>query len=134
MSFEYLRERNNELIIEIEGKIESIIKVQGTRQEYCNHLDTRRNAKLFVGEKTLQSLERIQTLSKGTWAVAWGPVRWFCDTFPFPPAHLGWPSPLQPLPYCLSDPGHQLQPTRVHAGGFDSYNFKTDFKSLERGS
>lgn len=45
MSFEYLREINNELIKVIEREIEIIIKVQDTRQEYCNHLDTCRNAK-----------------------------------------------------------------------------------------
>lgn len=45
MPFEYLREINNELTEEIERKIWSIIKVQDTRQEYCNHLDTPKNAK-----------------------------------------------------------------------------------------
>ena len=53
MSFEYRREVNNELIKVIERKIESIIKVQDTRQKYCNHLDTCKNAKQFGGENSL---------------------------------------------------------------------------------
>lgn len=134
MSFEYWREINNELIKVIERKTESIIKVQDTRQEYCNHPDTCKNAKWFGGGKKTRSLERVQTLSSGTWAVAWGPVRWSCDTLLFPPTHFCWPSPLQPLPRCLSHPGLWLQPTGVCAGGFYSCNFKLDLKPLERGS
>lgn len=61
-------------------------------------------------------------------------VEWPCDTFSLPPAHLGWPSPLQPLPQRLSDPGHRLQPTRVHARGFQSYNLKPDLEQLKKGS
>lgn len=58
-----------------ESEIENTVKVQDIRQEYCNHLDTYRNANQFVGEKTsnTQALERVQTLSMGAWAVTWGP-------------------------------------------------------------
>ena len=101
-----------------------------------NIVITLKQAKMQNGllVKKTQSLERVQTLSEGAWAVAWGPVRWSCDTLPFPPARLGCPSPLQPIPRCLSDPGHWLQPTRVHTGGFHSYNFKPDLEPPERGS
>lgn len=113
------------------------------RQEYCNPLKTYKNAKWFVGEKNpnTQALQKVQTLSKGAWSVTWGPrgggpgvlVGWSCDTFPFPPARLGWPSPLHPLTQHLSDPGHWLQPTSVHAGAFHNYNWKADLEQLKNG-
>lgn len=72
MSFKFLREINNELIKVIERKIDSIIKVQDTRQEYCNHFDMCKNAKWFVGEKEVSSKKPFRRVLVLLLGVLWG--------------------------------------------------------------
>lgn len=82
----------------IERKIESIIKVQDTRQEYCNHLDMCKNAKWFVGEKKVSRKRpflRVLVLLPG---VLWGgpvvpfhfPLRIWAGLHRFSLSHIAW--------------------------------------------